>query len=75
MNDLKITVDSVSLMKKLIGICAFVVANAFSMGLQTAPQGWWIVNVGIQKCLVHPLLTTLEYSDLMVPLELPGFAI
>lgn len=69
--------DSVSLMKKLIGICAFVVANAFSMGLQTAPptQGWWILNVGIQKCLVHPLLTTCEYSDLMVPLELPGFAI
>lgn len=62
-------------MKKLIGICAFAVVNAFSMGLQTAQQGWWILTVGIQKCLVHPHLTTREFSDLMVPLELAGFAI
>lgn len=52
-------------MKKLIGICTFEVANAFSMVLQIAHQGWWLLNVSIQKCLVHSLLTTREYSDLM----------
>lgn len=45
------------------------------MGLQTAHEGWWMLTVGIQKCLVHPPLTTREFSDLMVPLELAGFAI
>lgn len=81
MNDLKITVTAIDCCglsephEKLIGVYAFAVANAFSTGPQTAHQGWWILTVGIQKCLVHPRLTTREFSDLMVPLELAGFAI